>query len=250
MTDSVLTLREQRAAADLRALRIATYNIHGTVGTDGQTSPERIAGVIRELDADIVALQEVPLGGSFAPNALPVLREMTGMDAIAGPTLDTPGRRYGNAILSRLPICATRSLDLSFGTREARGALDVDVETDGTGSPLRVVATHLGLSSRERRAQIRALIAAFDTPRMPVLLMGDLNEWFVWGHALRMLVTHFRAAPAPRTFPSRLPVFALDRIWMHPADRLIDVTVHRSTRARVASDHLPLVARIAREHHY
>lgn len=79
-----------------------------------------------------------------------------------------------------------------------------------------------------------------------------LSEYsrFVWGHALRMLVTHFRAAPAQRTFPSRLPVFALDRIWMHPADRLIDVTVHRSTRARVASDHLPLVARIAREHHY
>ncbi|ALP64332.1 endonuclease/exonuclease/phosphatase family protein [Paraburkholderia caribensis] len=242
-------LREQAAAQDVRALRIATYNIHGTVGADGRPSAERIAGVIRELDADIVALQEVPLGGSFAPNALPVLREMTGMNAIAGPTLDTPERRYGNAILSRLPICATRSLDLSFGTREARGALDVDVETDGPGSGLRVVATHLGLSARERRAQIRALIAAFDTPRMPVLLMGDLNEWFVWGHALRMLVTHFRAAPAPRTFPARLPVFALDRIWMHPADRLIDVTVHRSTLARAASDHLPLVARIAREHH-
>ncbi len=242
-------LREQAAAQDVRALRIATYNIHGTVGADGRPSAARIAGVIRELDADIVALQEVPLGGSFAPNALPVLREMTGMNAIAGPTLDTPERRYGNAILSRLPICATRSLDLSFGTREARGALDVDVETDGPGSGLRVVATHLGLSARERRAQIRALIAAFDTPRMPVLLMGDLNEWFVWGHALRMLVTHFRAAPAPRTFPARLPVFALDRIWMHPADRLIDVTVHRSTLARAASDHLPLVARIAREHH-
>jgi endonuclease/exonuclease/phosphatase family metal-dependent hydrolase len=247
----VAAAHEERAAVhELRALRIATYNIHGTIGTDRVASPERIAGVIRELDADIVALQEVPLGGSFAPNALPVLRAMTGMDAIAGPTLDTPERRYGNAILSRLPIRATRSLDLSFGKREARGALDVDVQTSaGSGGPLRVVATHLGLSARERRAQIRALIAAFDTPRMPVLLMGDLNEWFVWGHALRLLVTHFRAAPAPRTFPSRLPVFALDRIWMHPAERLLDVTVHRSTLARVASDHLPLVARIAREHH-
>jgi endonuclease/exonuclease/phosphatase family metal-dependent hydrolase len=243
------TLQEQPTTVDVRALRIATYNIHGTIGIDGRASPERIAHVIRELDADIVALQEVPLGGSFAPSALPVLREMTGMDAVAGPTLDTPERRYGNAILSRLPICATRALDLSFGKREARGALDVDVETDGPGTALRVVATHLGLSARERRAQIRALISAFDTPRMPVLLMGDINEWFVWGHALRMLVTHFRAAPAPRTFPSRLPVFALDRIWMHPADRLLDVQVHRSMAARVASDHLPLVARIAREHY-
>ena len=69
------------------------------------------------------------------------------------------------------------------------------------------------------------------------------------GQALRMLVTHFRAALALRTFPSRFPVFALDRIWMHPADRLPDVHVHRSMFARVGSDHLPLVARIAREHH-
>ncbi|MBP0590096.1 endonuclease/exonuclease/phosphatase family protein [Paraburkholderia sp. LEh10] len=246
------TAAPHRAAAGARALRLATYNIHGAIGTDGLRAPERIASVIRELDADIVALQEVPLGGSLAPNALPVLREATGMDAIAGPTLDTRERRYGNAILSRLPICATRSLDLSFGTREARGALDVDVQmgvSGGRAMPLRVVATHLGLSARERRAQIRALIAAFDTPRMPVILMGDLNEWFIWGHALRMLVSHFRAAPAPRTFPSRFPVFALDRIWMHPADRLLDVQVHRSMLARVASDHLPLVARIAREHY-
>jgi len=64
-----------------------------------------------------------------------------------------------------------------------------------------------------------------------------------------MLVTYFRAAPESRRFPSRLPVFALDRIWMHPADRLLDGQLHRSMPARVASDHLPLVARIAREHH-
>ncbi|SEK09106.1 endonuclease/exonuclease/phosphatase family protein [Paraburkholderia diazotrophica] len=256
MNDTQLTQRALAPSAkthvDAQALRLATYNIHGAIGTDGVRSAERIAAVIGELDADVVALQEVPLGGSFAPNALPILRETTGMEAIAGPTLDTPERRYGNAILSRLPIRATRALDLSFGRREARGALDVDVDTEhasGVAGALRVVATHLGLSARERRAQIRALIAAFDTPRMPVILMGDINEWFVWGHALRMLVTHFRAAPAPRTFPSRFPVFALDRIWMHPASRLLDVHVHRSMLARVASDHLPLVARIAREHH-
>jgi len=252
--DLQATAQVESARPDTGALRIATYNIHGAVGTDGVHSAERIASVIVELDADIVALQEVPLGGNFAPNALPVLREITGMDAIAGPTLDTPGRRYGNAILSRLPIRASRALDLSFGKREARGALDVDVQTSfdagaGTATALRIVATHLGLSARERRAQIRALIAAFDTPRMPVLLMGDINEWFVWGHALRMLVTHFQAAPAPRTFPSRFPVFALDRIWMHPANRLLGVHVHRSMLARVASDHLPLVASIARAHH-
>lgn len=241
-SDTLASAPSKPAAADLRVLRIATYNIHGAIGCDGVYMPQRIADVIAELDADIVALQEVPLGGRAAPNALPMLREATDMLAIAGPTLDTPERRYGNAVLTRLPVRATRTLNLSFGKREARGALDVDIAS--TSGVLRIVATHLGLSARERRAQIASLIAAFDTPALPVILLGDINEWFVWGYPLRALVTHFKAAPAPRTFPSRCPVFSLDRIWMHPVERLIGVQAHRSALARVASDHLPLVAHV------
>jgi endonuclease/exonuclease/phosphatase family metal-dependent hydrolase len=242
LRDAPAGASSEAGAADSRVLRIATYNIHGAIGCDGVYMPRRIADVIAELDADIVALQEVPLGGRDAPNVLPMLREATDMLAIAGPTLDTPKRRYGNAVLTRLPVRGTRTLNLSFGKREARGALDVDISS--TAGTLRIVATHLGLSARERRAQIASLIAAFDTPALPVILLGDINEWFVWGYPLRALVTHFKAAPAPRTFPSWWPVFSLDRIWMHPVERLIDVHAHRSTLARVASDHLPLLARI------
>ncbi|TDY39063.1 endonuclease/exonuclease/phosphatase family metal-dependent hydrolase [Paraburkholderia rhizosphaerae] len=229
-------------ATDARVLRIATYNIHGAIGSDRVYAPRRIADVIAELDADIVALQEVPLGGHDAPDVLPILRDATDMLAISGPTLDTPERRYGNAVLTRLPVRAARTLNLSFGKREARGALDVDIAS--AGGMLRIVATHLGLSARERRTQIASLIAAFDTPALPVILLGDINEWFVWGHALRALVTHFKAAPAPRTFPSIWPVLSLDRIWMHPVERLVDIRAHRSALARRASDHLPLVAHI------
>jgi endonuclease/exonuclease/phosphatase family metal-dependent hydrolase len=239
---SVQSPAPPHAGTGSRVLRIATYNIHGAIGSDGVFMPRRIADVIAELDADIVALQEVPLGGRDAPDVLPMLHDAADMSAIAGPTLDTPGRRYGNAVLTRLPVRGTRTLNLSFGRREARGALDVDVAS--AGGLLRIVATHLGLSARERRAQIASLIAAFDTPALPVILLGDINEWFVWGYPLRALVTHFKAAPAPRTFPARWPVFSLDRIWMHPVERLIDVHAHRSALARVASDHLPLVARI------
>ncbi|MDQ7977604.1 endonuclease/exonuclease/phosphatase family protein [Paraburkholderia sp. SARCC-3016] len=243
LSDTLASAPSKPAAADSRVLRIATYNIHGAIGCDGVYMPQRIADVIAELDADIVALQEVPLGGRDAPpNALPMLREATDMLAIAGPTLDTPERRYGNAVLTRLPVRGTRTLNLSFGKREARGALDVDIAS--TSGVLRIVATHLGLSARERRAQIASLIAAFDTPALPVILLGDINEWFVWGYPLRALVTHFKAAPAPRTFPAWWPVFSLDRIWMHPVERLIGVEAHRSALARVASDHLPLVAHV------
>jgi endonuclease/exonuclease/phosphatase family metal-dependent hydrolase len=137
----------------------------------------------------------------------------------------------------------TRNIDLSFGSREPRGALDADI--DCHGHLLRVIATHLGLRPAERRHQIRLLLQAFDTDRMPVILTGDLNEWFVWGRPLRWLVSHFEPAPAPPTFPSRFPVFALDRLWISPRHRLVQVKVHATPLARLASDHLPLVAHIA-----
>lgn len=223
-------------------LTIATYNIHAAVGGDGRFAPDRIIDVLHELQADIIALQEVPLGGSRTPNVLETLAEATGYEVAEGPACDTPERRYGNAVLSRYPILSVRAIDLSFGSREPRGALDADVDCDG--QLLRVVATHLGLRPAERRHQIRRLLDVFDTEEMPVILLGDINEWFMWGRALRLLVSHFQPVPAPATFPSRWPIFALDRIWIRPRHRLVHVEVHATPLARVASDHLPLVAHI------
>ncbi|MGN6669144.1 MAG: endonuclease/exonuclease/phosphatase family protein [Trinickia sp.] len=233
-------------ASGVRELKIATYNIHGGLPMWTAESKRqmlaRIAHVVEELDADIIALQEVPLGGSDTPDVLSYLRETSGMFAVEGATLDTPKRRYGNAVLSRLPVRMSRTLDLSFHRREPRGALDADIEC--AGRLIRVVATHLGLSASERSTQVRTLLAAFDDTALPVILVGDINEWFVHGRALRALVSHFRRAPAPRTFPTLCPIFALDRIWVHPGEWLMDVTVHRSAFARRASDHYPLIARI------
>ena len=234
----------RKVASDLNPwpLTIATYNIHGAVGIDGRFAPERVAGVLNELQADIIALQEVPLGGTHTPNVLATLQRATGYFAAEGPACDSRERRYGNAVLSRYPILSMRSIDLSFGSREPRGALDADV--DCHGHMLRVIATHLGLRPAERRDQIRRLLDKFDTDEMPVILLGDLNEWFAWGKTLRMLVSHFQSMPAPSTFPSRWPLFALDRIWIRPRHRLAHVQVHATPLARMASDHLPLIAHI------
>lgn len=223
-------------------LRIATWNVHEGVGTDGRYDPQRVARVLLELDAGVVALQEVPLGGPGRHDLPADIDLPPGWEIAVGATLDTPARRFGNAVLSRYPIEEVRSIDLSFGRREPRGALDADIEC--RGRRLRVVATHLGLAAAERRAQVKRLLAAFDTDRMPVVLLGDLNEWFVRGRALLWLRAHFGAVPPVRSFPSCLPLLALDRIWMHPVERLVDVRAHRSPAARVASDHLPVVARI------
>ena len=223
-------------------LTVATYNIHSAVGTDRQYSAERIADVIREISPDVIALQEVPLGGNGRESVLEYLQRETGFHAAAGQTCVHRECAFGNAVLSRYPIEKVRTVDLTFGAFEPRGALDADI--DCHGHPLRVVATHLGLSLAERRDQVERLLERFDTDEMAVLLMGDLNEWFLWGHTLRRLKSHFQEAPAPATFPSRLPFLPLDRIWIRPYQRLVHVKVHNSRLARLASDHLPLVAHI------
>lgn len=229
--------------ADPWPLTVATWNIHAAVGGDGHFSPQRIADVLRETEADIVALQEVPLGGTHWPDVLALLSQTLGRVGVPGPTFSVGGRHFGNAVLSRFPVLRTQCIDISFGAREPRGAVDADIHCHG--SPLRVIATHLGLRAAERRAQVARLLQVFDTAEMPVLLMGDVNEWFVWGRTLRTLVSHFQSVPAPATFPARRPIFALDRIWIRPRHRLVRVRVHASALARLASDHLPLIAHIS-----
>jgi endonuclease/exonuclease/phosphatase family metal-dependent hydrolase len=224
-------------------LRLASYNIHIGVGRDGRFHPERLTAVVRELDADVIALQEVQLGaGTY--DMLTHLERATGYARLAGPTLRHPTHgHFGNAVLSRLPIVAHRCLDLSVAGREPRGALDATIDC-GDGVGLRVLATHLGLLPTERRDQVRRLLREVnaDTHRGPTALLGDLNEWFLWGRPLRWLHAHFGRPPALPTFPSGCPVAALDRIWVKPRQCLRGLAVHRSPLARLASDHLPVVA--------
>jgi len=135
-------------------------------------------------------------------------------------------------------------VDLTYHGREPRGALGADLDCGG-GIKLRAVATHLGLWPRERRFQVRRLLKLFRTPRdWPAVLMGDLNEWLLWGRPLRWLHAYFDRSAALPTFPARLPVFALDRILVHPHGGLANVAVHDSRAARAASDHLPLKAQL------
>jgi hypothetical protein len=138
-------------------------------------------------------------------------------------------------------VLSVARLDLSVPPHEPRGALDVRLDCGGWR--LRIVATHLGLWPYERRRQVRQLLAALDDgDDLPTVLMGDLNEWWLWGRPVRWLHAQFRRTPAPPTFPSGLPVFALDRLWVRPRGLLRRLAVHASPLARIASDHLPLVA--------
>ncbi|MEO5733549.1 MAG: endonuclease/exonuclease/phosphatase family protein [Rubrivivax sp.] len=226
-------------------LTLATYNIHACVGRGGRFDPSRIEGVLREMDADVVALQELRWNPDAALDQLKEFGRRLGYHTVAGPTLLRGGGHYGNALLSRHPLAQLQRIDLSQAGREPRGAIDVQVRVPGRqGPPLRVIATHLGLSPAERRTQIRTLLTRLgrsSTPD-PVVLMGDLNEWFAWGRPLRRLHRHFGNTDAAPTWPAALPVFSLDRIWVHPRALLLKVEPHRTALAREASDHLPLRA--------
>ena len=226
-----------------RTLVVATWNIHGGIGADGRYAPSRIVDVLKELDADVVALQEVASPQEHE-EFLAVLERATGYHVVAGPLRQKRGSDFGNALLSRFPVTSVAHLDLAIDGYEPRGAIDVCLDV-GHSTPLRVIGTHLGLRPGERREQVKRLLAVVerDVPH-PTLLMGDLNEWYLWGRPLRWLHAHFRATPSPPTFPARRPVFALDRIWVTPARCLTRVARHATPLARIASDHLPLTAEL------
>jgi endonuclease/exonuclease/phosphatase family metal-dependent hydrolase len=223
-------------------LRVATWNMHGGVGIDGRFVPARIARVIAELDADIVALQE--FGSRRAAFDMRThLEGAGGARAIVMPTFSKHGSDFGNVLMSRFPAGRATRRDLGLARREPRNAIDVIVESPA--GPLRVIATHLGLRAAERFRQVAMLRRELEIPlSLPTVLLGDFNEWRPAGGVLRELDAHFGMSRALRTFPSPCPVAALDRIWVSPASACVELSVHRSRTARVASDHLPLVATI------
>jgi endonuclease/exonuclease/phosphatase family metal-dependent hydrolase len=221
-------------------LRLASYNVHRAIGRDRRCEPERILAVLREIDADVLALQEVEAhdnGGDM----LAWLAAETGFQPVAGTTVVRHDGHYGNGLLTRCRVTAKALCDLSWRGREPRGAISVDVDCDGEA--LRIVATHLGLRPAERREQVQRLLRLFsERPGDRAVLVGDLNEWFLWGRPLRRLHKFFDETPAVATFPAHFPVFALDRLWTHPGSILRGIQAHVTEKSRVASDHLPLVA--------
>lgn len=228
-----------------RLLLAASYNVHGCVGLDGRQDPDRIARVIRELEADIVGLQEVGSrsGAAGQVRQLERLASASGFHSIAGPTILHGNDDFGNVLLTGRRAREIRRLDLSLPGREPRGAIDVDLDIEGVH--LRVIVTHLGLRPVERRFQVKRLLDVLSLEAgVLTVVMGDINEWLPGSRPLRWLHRRLGRAPALPTFPSFLPLLALDRIWVWPMMALAAIDVHGTPAARVASDHLPLKAAI------
>jgi endonuclease/exonuclease/phosphatase family metal-dependent hydrolase len=220
-------------------LRVVTYNVHKCRGMDGRTSALRIVDVLREVCADVVALQEV------TDHQAEAISKETGMRFAIGENRKHLGYAYGNVVLSRLPIQGSRNYDLSVRGREERGCLRADLAMNGAGTLLHVFNVHLGTAFGERRHQGRKLIApellADVGLQHPRIVMGDFNEW-TRGLATHLLRAHMKSADyRRRSYPGLLPLLHLDHIYYDEDLRLEKLTLHRTRKALVASDHLPLV---------
>lgn len=236
-------------AAEPLTLRVLSYNIHHGEGLDGRLDLERIAAIIRSVEPDLVALQELDRGtrrtGEVDQPA--ELARLTDMQAIFGPNIEYQGGDYGNAILSKFPVRRQKNHALpSFDDGEQRGVLDVEVELPGDAGMLRLLCTHLDhrRDDRQRRASAEAIERLVSVASAaPMILAGDLNDV-----PDSPVMERFRRSWSPaggreslRTIPSRSPRRQIDYILYRPEARFRVVEV-RVLDEPVASDHRPIFA--------
>jgi endonuclease/exonuclease/phosphatase family metal-dependent hydrolase len=224
-------------------LKAATYNVHRWSGLNGASTPDaaRAGFVISELDADVIALQEV-LRPFEEVDPLERLADALHLHLAFVATRVHRRGEIGNAILSRWPITSVFTLDLSFSRMERRSAVAAQFQSEA--GPLSVVATHLALVDRTRRLQVDSILSH---PQLQgtVVLLGDMNAWRRC-KATRTLERELIGEGEidwPRSFPAARPLLALDRVYARGAT-IEQVAAHESAAARWASDHLPVVARL------
>lgn len=232
--------------------RVVTWNIHkGIGGLDRLYRFERVLGVLRELEPDVALLQEVavdlPRAGLHDQLDL-MLKQLPLPHVAYSPQHRFTRGGYGNAILSRFPLYDVQSVDLTIGTKKKRGALSARarVRLGRNARTVHFVCLHLGLAGSERGLQLARFLASDPFRRLhrrtPIVLGGDLNDlWGTLGPRHLEPAGFIRAGRPIDTFPAWLPIRPLDGVFARGDAVALHQSVGRSTLARAASDHLPLV---------
>jgi len=231
---------------------LVTYNVHSCIGLDGACAPERVAEVITQCDADIVALQEIDVGRrrSGQVNQHAYIAELLQMQSCFYAALRYEDEEYGGALLSRLPMELVHSGPLPGNPgQEPRGALWARVEVQGEA--VNVITTHLGLRPFERGKQVRALLGAdwIGHPEFsaPSVLCGDFNFTPI-SPLHRRITRKYRsvrqAVRRPFSYGTFMGFLALDHIFISKNLQVSEVSMPRDSTAQVASDHRPLIARL------
>ncbi len=195
--------------------------------------------LIDRWEPHIVALQEVDSRRDkhAGINPFEFLQRTLGEHGIGAKSITTADGDYGQMLISRWPMSDTIIHDLSHPEREPRRAIASMIATPhGT---LRLVATHLGLSIRERRGQTRKLLEIAGQA-YPTIVAGDFNDWFWPGSVRGALSRELPGHTGFRTYPSAWPLLRLDGIYCRPCSAMVRCFTDRE--ARHISDHLPVIA--------
>ena len=231
-----------------RTVRVCTYNIHRGRGLDGRTRLERIAGVLAGIDADIIALQEVIGASPLKAGQAAELGAALGMGWVMAPTRHLRTALFGNVVLTRFPVRHHVQYDLTWKTCEHRGVQRVDVALED--DTLHFYNVHLGTSLLERRNQAARLATLVNDRRVtgPKIILGDFNEWARHLGATDLLAERLQSIDISkhlrrrRTYPGFFPILHLDHIYYEGKVEVLKVTLPKDRMAKMASDHLPLVA--------
>jgi len=239
----LLVLATPAAANAQTTLRIAAYNVKHGLGMDSVIDLERIAGVLRPLNADVITFQEIDnaVERTDGVDQAARLGELLGMSAHFGDFMPYQGGEYGMAVLTRLPVLSVTNHRLPDGD-EPRTGLEVQVAAGPDGVPVSIVGIHFYRTPEERLAQADALSSFLDDREHPVVLIGDFNsqrgdivlrslrenDWFVVDKDGSSL-----------TFPSDVPEREIDFAMLRPASAF-EIVEHRVLEESVASDHRPL----------
>jgi len=241
----------------MKTLRVATYNIHKGVqglGPARRLEIHNLGHAIEQLDADIVCLQEVRKEHRLGRKHFKRWPDMPQADflrpegfvAVYRTNAITRHGEHGNALLSRWPVVGHQHEDMSDHRLEQRGLLHVQLAVDQR--EVHVIVVHLGLLAGSRLRQVRQLFdfVQREVPaHAPLVVAGDFNDW---ARRLDRPLAHMglrchHGLPTP-TFPSRMPMVQLDRIYARGLQPLSSHTPHGPVWARM-SDHLPLTAEFA-----
>jgi endonuclease/exonuclease/phosphatase family metal-dependent hydrolase len=242
-------------------LRVLSYNIHKCIGgLDRKYQPERVAEVIKNLEPDVLLLQEVDhnVPRSNRDRQVDLLGELVGMRYRSWfPNVDVRGGgEYGNAILSKYPLIESTNIDVSIRFKKKRSVLHgvIRVRHEDIDRTVHVYNMHLGLARFERRIQLRKFVDSHPFATLhndtPVVVGGDLND--VYGRLGTLLEpSGFRGIDKrPKTFPAWGPVRPLDAIFVRGNVDFLKLARCETELAKKASDHRPLVADVRLHPHH
>jgi len=230
-------------------MRLFSWNIHkGIGGRDRRYSLGRIIDCIEAENPDLICLQEVDrlVSRSRFDDQPRLLARVLRAHSVFQANVAVDGGTYGNLVLSRWPVESRHRIVLKRPVRKSRGAQLVTIAAPE--GRLHLVHVHLGLAEQERHWQMARLLGHMlfrSADPLPTLIVGDFNDWRNTLAAGALAANGFRQVTIPasrfRTFPAWLPVGSLDKAFVRGAITVRQARVVKTSLAKVASDHLPLV---------